>query len=113
MRYFNTHGPVEADKHYVVARQSLVDRLVGQIEQGKYFTIFAPRQMGKTTLLRQLKAGMQQLLDYLTTENEPIGYYVVFHARPNVYGELPQKELEFRIEEAGRIIYVYLVRLAV
>jgi hypothetical protein len=58
------------------------------------------------------KAGVQQLIDYLTTENESIGYYVVFHARPNVYGELPPGELEFRIEEAGRIIYVYLVRLA-
>jgi len=59
MRYFNTHGPVEADKHYVVARQPLADRLVEQIEEGKYFTIFAPRQMGKTTLLRQLEARLQ------------------------------------------------------
>lgn len=59
MRYFNTHGPVEADKHYMVARQALADRLTEQIEQGKYFTIFAPRQMGKTTLLRQLEALLQ------------------------------------------------------
>jgi hypothetical protein len=39
MRYFNTHGPVNAQEHYVVARRALVERLVGQIEQGKYFTI--------------------------------------------------------------------------
>lgn len=54
MRYFNTHGPVEADQHYVVSRQALLDQLGEQIDQGKYFTIFAPRQMGKTTLLRKL-----------------------------------------------------------
>ena len=54
MRYFNTHGPVDVDQHYVVSRQPLADSLQVQIDQGKYFTIFAPRQVGKTTLLRQL-----------------------------------------------------------
>ncbi|MFZ4661508.1 MAG: AAA-like domain-containing protein [Caldilineaceae bacterium] len=54
MRYFNTHGPVDVAQHYVVTRQLLIDKLSAQIDQGKYFTIFAPRQMGKTTLLRNL-----------------------------------------------------------
>ncbi|MCB0064175.1 MAG: AAA-like domain-containing protein, partial [Caldilineaceae bacterium] len=54
MRYFNTHGPVDEEHHYVVSRQALVEQLGAQIDQGKYFTIFAPRQMGKTTLLRKL-----------------------------------------------------------
>ncbi|MEM7537572.1 MAG: AAA-like domain-containing protein, partial [Chloroflexota bacterium] len=53
-RYFNTHGPVEISQHYVVSRQWLVDQLSEQIDEGKYFTIFAPRQMGKTTLMRKL-----------------------------------------------------------
>ncbi|MBV7329805.1 ATP-binding protein [Chloroflexi bacterium TSY] len=65
MRYFNTHGPVEAEKHYVVSRQSLVDKLSTQIDQGKYFTIFAPRQMGKTTLLRKLEEILVENPDYL------------------------------------------------
>ncbi|MBV7336516.1 AAA-like domain-containing protein [Chloroflexi bacterium TSY] len=54
MRYFNTHGPVNEQEHYVVPRDRLVDDLVTHIEQGKYFTIYAPRQMGKTTLLHKL-----------------------------------------------------------
>ncbi len=55
MRYFNTHGPVNETEHYVVARHALVTDLAAQISQGKYFTIFAPRQKGKTTLLQRLR----------------------------------------------------------
>jgi AAA-like domain len=65
MRYFNTHGPVEIDQHYVVSRQWLLDQLSSQIDQGKYFTIFAPRQMGKTTLLRKLDEMMAANPAYL------------------------------------------------
>jgi hypothetical protein len=36
---------------------------------------------------------------------------VNFHARPNVYGQLTYEELEFEKREAGKQIYVYLVRL--
>ncbi|MEM7125089.1 MAG: AAA-like domain-containing protein [Chloroflexota bacterium] len=65
MRYFNTHGPVEIEHHYVVSRQWLVDELSVQIDQGKYFTIFAPRQMGKTTLLRKLDEMLVENPAYL------------------------------------------------
>ncbi|MEM7534371.1 MAG: AAA-like domain-containing protein [Chloroflexota bacterium] len=65
MRYFNTHGPVNTDEHYVVSRQWLVERHSTQIDQGKYFTIFAPRQMGKTTLLRKLEEMLDANSDYL------------------------------------------------
>ncbi len=54
MRYFNTHGPVNAREHFVVPRDELATNIVAQIEQGSSFTIYAPRQMGKTTLLRRL-----------------------------------------------------------
>lgn len=65
MRYFNTHGPVDVDQHYVVSRQELVEKLSTQIDQGKYFTIFAPRQMGKTTLLRKLNELLAKNPAYL------------------------------------------------
>ncbi len=65
MRYFNTHGPVNVQEHYVVPRQELVDQLIAQIEQGSYFTIFAPRQMGKTTLLRNLEDIVAYKHDYI------------------------------------------------
>lgn len=65
MRYFNTLGPVNETEHYVVPRRELIADLVAQIEQGTYFTLYAPRQMGKTTLLRQLVEVLQEKPDYL------------------------------------------------
>lgn len=65
MRYFNTYGPVNEIEHYVVPRSKLVTELVAQIEQGKYFTIYAPRQMGKTTLLRRLRDVLLKKESYL------------------------------------------------
>lgn len=65
MRYFNTHGPVNVQEHYVVPRRALVEQLTTQIEQGKFFTIYAPRQMGKTTLLNNLEAVLRPRPDYL------------------------------------------------
>ncbi len=58
MRFFNTSGPCDPEKHYTVLREELVAKGQGLVAQGRYFTIFAPRQAGKTTyfqlLLRQL-----------------------------------------------------------
>lgn len=65
MRYFNTHGPVNSREHYVVPREAVLTELLTQIERGKYFTIYAPRQMGKTTLLRDLFDLLQEKPDYL------------------------------------------------
>lgn len=64
MRYFNTHGPVNPEEHYFVPRQALVDHLVAQIERGKFFTLYAPRQMGKTTFLRQFSVTPQLQPDF-------------------------------------------------
>lgn len=59
MRIFNTSGPCDPDLHYTVMREELVATGQKLVEQGRYFTIFAPRQAGKTTyfqlLFRQLK----------------------------------------------------------
>jgi len=55
--------------------------------------------------------GLTQLADYLASEVQACDYYVIFHARPNVYGQLTYEELEFEKVEAGKQIYVYLVRL--
>jgi len=65
MRYFNTHGPVNDTEHYVVPRNELITDLVAEIERGKYFTIYAPRQMGKTTLLRRLHEILSLKPDYV------------------------------------------------
>jgi len=65
MRYFNTFGPVNQTEHYVVSRRELITDLVAQIERGTYFTLYAPRQMGKTTLVRHLSEELLDKPDYL------------------------------------------------
>jgi AAA-like domain len=54
MRIFNTSGPCDPDKHYTVMREGLIDQGQALVEQGRYFTIFAPRQAGKTTYFQLL-----------------------------------------------------------
>ena len=59
MRIFNTSGPCDPDKHYTLMRAALVAKGQTLVDQDRYFTLFAPRQAGKTTyfqlLFRQLK----------------------------------------------------------
>jgi len=49
MREFNVEGPCDPERHFTVMREALVRKGIEKIEKGKYFTIFAPRQAGKTT----------------------------------------------------------------
>ncbi|TGO02902.1 hypothetical protein PN36_16850, partial [Candidatus Thiomargarita nelsonii] len=79
MRYFNTYGPVEETQHYIVSRSELLATLVTEIEQGSYFTIYAPRQMGKTTILQRLEKILLTQKTYLpltfsfeSSENAPL-----------------------------------------
>jgi len=69
----------------------------------------------KVTKMPQEKAafdkGLTQLAGYLAKEGQEQGYYVIFHARPNVYGKLTYDELEFDETEDEKEIAVYLVRL--
>jgi len=58
MRKFYSYGPVDASEHYCVAREEIIEQctnqLVGNVEKGgHYFTIWGPRQTGKTWLFRQ------------------------------------------------------------
>jgi hypothetical protein len=54
VRVFNTSGPCDPAKHYTVMREALITQGVALVDQGRYFTIFAPRQAGKTTYFRLL-----------------------------------------------------------
>ncbi|MBK9233855.1 MAG: hypothetical protein IPO15_24190 [Anaerolineae bacterium] len=45
------------------------------------------------------EAGLAQLCGYLSSEGRQTGYFVVFHARPGVYGQLPDERLEFTWEQ--------------
>lgn len=59
MRVFNTSGPCDPDKHYTVMRETLVAEGQKLVDDGRYFTIFSPRQAGKTTYFQLLFRQLQ------------------------------------------------------
>lgn len=59
MRRFHSYGPVDCEEHFCVKRERLVNQCIEQLignpaRGGHYFTIWAPRQTGKTWLMRQM-----------------------------------------------------------
>jgi hypothetical protein len=65
MRRFHSYGPVDCRYHFCVDRQTLVERCIDQLvgipdQGGHYFTIWAPRQTGKTWLMRQMREEIPQ-----------------------------------------------------
>lgn len=56
MRFFNTAGPINPEKHYHIPLDRRVDlgEILNLIKQEKYFVLHAPRQTGKTTSLLAL-----------------------------------------------------------
>ncbi len=66
MRRFSSYGPVDKKNHFTVPRKALVkacmESLIGDPEEGgHYFTIWAPRQTGKTWLMQQVIREMESL----------------------------------------------------
>ncbi|KPA09261.1 ATPase domain protein, prokaryote domain protein [Candidatus Magnetomorum sp. HK-1] len=58
MRTFHSYGPVDCEENFCVDRKEMIEKctsqLIGKKEKGgHYFTIWAPRQTGKTWLIRQ------------------------------------------------------------
>ena len=65
MRRFHSYGPVDCEEHFCVERQDLIVRCAEQLigrpgKGGHYFTIWAPRQTGKTWLMRQVKKEIEE-----------------------------------------------------
>ncbi|QTA81433.1 AAA ATPase-like domain-containing protein [Desulfonema limicola] len=65
MRKFHSYGPVDCEEHFCIQRKELIDccfnQLIGNPEKGgHYFTIWSPRQCGKTWLMRQVKKEIEK-----------------------------------------------------
>jgi hypothetical protein len=66
MRRFSSYGPVDTALHYYVPRQELVDRACAELlgedptRGGRYITVWAPRQRGKTWVMQQTLARLRQ-----------------------------------------------------
>ena len=54
MRYFNTSGPNIPAQHYSLPRWDWIEKGKKLIYNERYFTIWAPRQTGKSTYFRML-----------------------------------------------------------
>ena len=54
MKKFNTSGPNIAEEHYTILRTDLIKKGIELVETKRYFTIWAPRQTGKSTYFGQL-----------------------------------------------------------
>jgi hypothetical protein len=78
MRRFNTTGPCEPSRHYMVPPLERLPEARGLVEQGDYFVLHAPRQSGKTTTLRALARaltadGIFAALHFSCETGEPAG----------------------------------------
>lgn len=63
-REFNIFGPVYPDIHYHVDRTEVKEAIHEKIENGRYFTLNAARQTGKTTIFREVIAELEETGDY-------------------------------------------------
>ncbi len=60
-RYFNTSGPNKPEKHYTLKRKNYIEKGISLIKDVKYFTIWAPRQTGKSTYFRLLAYELKKI----------------------------------------------------
>jgi hypothetical protein len=66
MRRFHSYGPVDSEEHFFVERDELINictnQLVGNPDKiGHFFTIWAPRQTGKTWITRKTVLQIQKM----------------------------------------------------
>ena len=57
-RRFNTTGPCNPSEHYMLKPEDQCPGVMDLIEQKQFFVIHAPRQSGKTTLLKSLQKNL-------------------------------------------------------
>ena len=59
MREFNTSGPNIIEEHYTLERLALIEKGKKLVKKNRYFTIWAPRQTGKSTYFRLLGNALE------------------------------------------------------
>ena len=73
MKKFNTSGPNIHSKHYTIKRIELINKGIELVEDERYFTIWAPRQTGKSTYFGQLAKALEKK-DYKVAQISFEGY---------------------------------------
>ncbi len=95
MRFFNTAGPVNCDKHYCLPPLSRFDLpdILSLIAQEKYFVLHAPRQSGKTSCMLALR-------DHLNREGNNIALYINVESGQTARGDV-RKGIKAILAELG------------
>jgi AAA-like domain len=90
MRYFNTSGPNIIESHYTLPRLNLIEAGKKLVHNDRYFTIWAPRQTGKSTYFQLLATALEEegyKVAYINFENYKAGdlssFLYEFHAQLN------------------------------
>lgn len=69
MKFFNTVGVTDPNKHYFLPHRLDWDQLIGFIDKEYYFILHAPRQSGKTT-------AIIEFVHHLNQENKYTAVYI-------------------------------------
>jgi hypothetical protein len=91
MREFNTSGPCDPALHYTVMREALMTQALEKVNKGRYFTLFAPRQAGKTTFF-------QLMVERLKESYTPL--WITFENLATFNKEVFYRDLDEQIKEA-------------
>ena len=119
-RYFNTSGPNIIAKHYTLMRSQLVSKGIDLVNDERYFTIWAPRQTGKSTyfqlLADQLKGlGYQVLLLSVESYKKVRESYLLRRIREELQAQtewrinpehIEELEGEFRAIKEGKLVMI-------
>ncbi len=73
MKKFNTSGPNIPERHYTITRTKLIQEGISLVQEDRYFTIWAPRQTGKSTYFGQLAIELEKQ-DYKVAQISFEGY---------------------------------------
>ena len=114
VRDFNTEGPVDSDIHYCIPPLERLDRdeILHLIRRRKYFVLRAPRQTGKTSILKALA-------DTLNATGECLCVYANFEVGQTAREDVPEAmrvllgQIARRAEVMLRDTFVRDVRLNV
>jgi hypothetical protein len=106
MRFFNTAGPVDCDKHYCLPPLQRLElaELAHLIEQEKYFVLHAPRQTGKTScllaLMDHLNEGGRFRACYANLENAQAAREDVARGMETILAELG-RSARYQLDDSG------------
>src|ERR1700734_2970009 len=110
MRRFTSYGPVDPSFHFAVKRRDLVGKCLSQLvgapgEGGQFFTVWAPRQSGKSWLARRVAQKLRGrygerfaigILDMQGVVRDDDPEQVFLRAAPDLF------RAGFSMEEIGR-----------